>query len=63
MMTSTDLGAILKKCAQLMPSEALSFTPNDPLMGMHAKNADMETKLRLLKMENKLGEKVIEVTR
>lgn len=30
---------------------------------MHAKNADMETKLRYLKQENKLGEKTIEVNR
>lgn len=62
-MISFDIGSVLKKCALLLPAEALGFTPNDPLMGGHAKNADTETKLRYLKTENRLGEKIIEITR
>lgn len=63
MINVTDLKPSLSKFAHLVPSEALGFTPNDPLMGIHAKYADTETKLRYLKKENKLGEKTIEINR
>lgn len=32
-------------------------------MAIHAKNADLDTRLRFLKTENRLGEKVIEINR
>jgi hypothetical protein len=63
MMINTDLGSVLKRFAQILPAEALNLISTDPLMGMHAKNADIDTRLRFLKSENKLGEKVIEISR
>lgn len=55
MLTPADLKPCLSKLSHLVPSEALGLTPHDPLMGLHAKYADTETKLRYLNKENKLG--------
>jgi len=63
MAFNTELGPIVKRFAQTIPSEIIGITPNDPLMVVHAKNADIDTRLRFLKTENKHGEKVIEVER
>ena len=49
MMANTDLGSTLKRFAEMIPAEGLALTSQDPLMIMHAKNADTETRLRFLK--------------
>ena len=63
MAINTDLAPIMRKFAQVLPSDVLNFSSGDPLLALHAKNADLDTKLRFCKTENKLGEKVIEVER
>lgn len=49
LMPLADIRPSLSKFAHLVPSEALGFAPHDPLMGIHVKYADTETKLRYLK--------------
>lgn len=58
-----DTAAVVKKSALMLSLDALALEPKDPLFALHARYADMETKLKYLKQENKLGEKVIEVSR
>jgi hypothetical protein len=58
-----DLTSLIKKSAQRFTVDSLFMENGDVLFGMHAKNADTETKVRYLKQENKLGDKVIEVSR
>jgi hypothetical protein len=58
-----DTASIVKKSALMLSLEALALEPNNPLFALHARHADMETKLRYLRQENKLGEKLIEVSR
>lgn len=62
-ITSVDTSAIIKKSAFMLTLDALALEPNNPLFPLHARHADMDTKLRYLRQENKLGEKVIEVSR
>ena len=63
LMINTDLGSVIKRFANMLPSEAVGQVGVDSLMGIHAKHANIETRLSFLKTENKLGEKVIEVSR
>jgi len=52
---SYDLTSIIKKAAQMFTVDSLGMDQRDVLFGMHAKNADTETKIKYLKQENKLG--------
>lgn len=62
-ISGVDTSSIIKKCALMLPLDTLTLDANNPLFALHARYADMETKLKYLRQENKLGEKVIEVSR
>jgi hypothetical protein len=44
-----DLSSILRKSAQMFTLESLMMDQKDVLFGIHAKNADTETKIKYLK--------------
>lgn len=62
-LTGIETASIVKKTAMMLTIDALALESKNPLFAVHAKYADMETKLKYLRQENKLGEKVIEVNR
>jgi hypothetical protein len=50
-----DTASIVKKTAMMLTLDTLALEAKNPLFAIHAKNADMETKLKYLRQENKLG--------
>lgn len=48
-ISCVDTTAIIKKSALMLTLDSLALEPKDPLFALHARYADMETKLKYLR--------------